>query len=134
MDVVPPLDGSVPFRAQLTERWWVRTRLFQGRYQVPLMCGKIEAKGRELGFCIATRVFFKKNLSLLLEMAICFGEHFLKGLFFFVSGDSEFICEGFPSSFGWYVFLKILMEISGMKGVWAPIGASKLLMFGGPVS
>ena len=68
-------------------------------------------------------------------MAICFGEHFLKWLFsFFVSGDSESSFEGFPSSFGWYVFLKILMEISGMKGVWAMIGASKLLMFGGLVS
>ena len=55
-------------------------------------------------------------------------------IIFFVSGDSESIFERFPSSFGWYVFLKILMEISGMKGVWAPIGASKLLMFGGPVS
>lgn len=99
------------------------------------MCGKIEAKGRELGFCIATRLFLKKEpIPSLRDGNLFWRTLFEMTVFFCVSGDSESIFEGFPSSFGWYVFLKILMEISGMKGVWAPIGASKLLMFGGPVS
>ena len=46
--------------------------------------------------------------------------------------DSSSIFEGFALGFRWHVFLKIFMEISGMKGVWAPIGLKQTFNVWGP--
>ena len=62
VDVVPPLDGSVPFRAQLTERWVGGFGPGDSR-EVP---GTVEvredwSKGKGIGFLYSNKVFLKKK-------------------------------------------------------------------------